>query len=159
MRRLKWIGTLAFYVTIPALYFYLQKDERTRVVVKVGDDILVLKGWYGPNKWMLPGGGMHKGEDRATAAVRELAEETGIVVSPDKLVYVTSGPVSDSYGLKYKYHLFTLQLDSRPEVNISNSEISDHSWQKPEQLVVDQNSVLKATRATLAVWTKHQNLV
>ena len=159
LRRFKWIGTLGFYLTLPALFFYLQKDERTRVVVQVGDKILVLKGWYGSNRWMLPGGGMHSDEDRATAAVRELEEETGIVARPEDLQYVASGPVQDSYGLRYKYHLFTLQLDNREVVTIDNYEICDSDWRSPQDLMADKKGVLEATRATLGVWLKHQNLV
>ena len=158
-RRFKWIGTLAFFLTIPGLYFYLQKDERTRVVVKVGGEILVLKGWYGSNKWMLPGGGMHTGEERAEAAARELQEETGIVVSPVELQYVASGPVSDSYGLRYYQHIFTLELPSKPEVRISNTEISDSAWCSPVELILDQKGVLKATRNTLQTWSEFQNLI
>ncbi len=159
MRRFKWIGTLMFYISIPGLYFYLQKDERTRVIVKVGDEILVLKGWYGSNRWMLPGGGMHKGEGRTEGAARELREETGIAIDPSRLTYIASGPVADSYGLKYEQHIFILILDARPEVNISNSEISAHDWRKPEQLIADKKHVLKASRSTLMVWLDHENLV
>lgn len=159
IRRIKWIGTLAFLVSLPGLYFYLQKDERTRVVVKVGDEILLLKGWYGSNKWMLPGGGMHKSEKPAEAAIRELQEETGIVALPPDLVFVASGSVSDSYGLHYKYHLFTLELLAKPDVTVSNAEIYGSSWQKPELLVTDTKHVLKATRSTLQTWIEHQNLL
>ncbi len=159
LRRFKLVGTLAFFATIPALFFYLQKDERTRVVVMVDDKILVLKGWYGPNKWMLPGGGMYKGEDRAVAAARELREETGIVVEPEALQYVTSNPVRDSYGLRYKYHLFTLQLTNKELVTIDNFEICDSDWRTPQELLADEKGVLKATRSTLATWREFQNLV
>lgn len=159
LRKYKFIGTLAFLVSLPALYFYLQKDERTRVVVRVGDEILVLKGWYGSNKWMLPGGGMHKGEQSAEAAVRELEEETGIVAKPDDLQYVSSGGVKDSYGLRYKYHLFTLTLDSKPDSAHHTYEIFDQTWQKPDLLIQDKKGVLKATRITLATWREHQKLV
>ena len=159
LRRFKFIGTLAFLLTIPALFFYLQKDERTRIVVQVGDKILVLKGWYGPNKWMLPGGGIHPGEDRAVAAARELREETGIVVEPEALTYITSGPVKDSYGLKYKYHLYTLRLINEELVTIDNFEICDSDWRTPDELIADQKGVLKATRSTLSAWRESQNLV
>lgn len=157
--RYKWIGTLAFFVTLPGLYFYLQREERTRVVVRVGDEILLLKGWYGPNKWMLPGGGMHSSEQPAEAAVRELAEETGMRISTGQLEYIDSGHVTDSYGLRYKYHLFVLELASKPAVDISNMEICDSSWQDFKQSSTDAKGVLKATRTTLGVWMKHQNLL
>lgn len=40
--------------------------------------------------WMTPGGGIDPGEDVVAAAVRELDEETGLVVSPDSVV----GPIA-----------------------------------------------------------------
>lgn len=159
MRKYKLIGTLAFLISLPGLFFYLKKDERSRVVVQVGDEILVLKGWYGSNKWMLPGGGIHKGEQPIDAAIRELAEETGIVARPEDLTYIASNDVKDSYGLKYKYHLFVMKLETRPESPIRNYEIFDIAWRKPTELIRDEKGVLKATRATLYTWLDSQNLL
>jgi 8-oxo-dGTP pyrophosphatase MutT (NUDIX family) len=159
IRKYKLLGTLAFFVSLPGLYFYLKKDERTRVVVQVGEEILVLKGWYGSNKWMLPGGGMHKDEQPVEAAIRELNEETGIVAKPSDLRYVGGGKVKDSYGLGYNYHLFVMQLPTRPESLVRNYEIFDISWRKPKELINDKKGVLKATRATLYTWLDSQNLL
>jgi 8-oxo-dGTP pyrophosphatase MutT (NUDIX family) len=151
-RKYKIIGTLAFFVSIPGLFFYLKRDERSRVIVQVDDKILVLKGWYGSNRWMLPGGGMHKGERPVDAAVRELAEETGIELAPEDLTAAGTGKVKDSYGLGYTYHLFTVELPERPETGINNYEIHDSDWRSPEELMADKKGVLKATRAVLYTW-------
>ncbi|QCI94498.1 NUDIX domain-containing protein [Novosphingobium sp. EMRT-2] len=39
--------------------------------------LLVRHSYQQPDLWMLPGGGLARGEDAAAAAMRELAEETG----------------------------------------------------------------------------------
>ncbi|MCH7229629.1 NUDIX domain-containing protein [Glycomyces sp. L485] len=44
----------------------------------------------GLTHWFIPGGGIEAGESPADAAVRELAEETGLRIDPDHLV----GPVA-----------------------------------------------------------------
>jgi 8-oxo-dGTP diphosphatase len=40
----------------------------------------------GRGRWALPGGRVEPGEDEAAAIVREMAEETGLVVQPGALV-------------------------------------------------------------------------
>jgi 8-oxo-dGTP pyrophosphatase MutT (NUDIX family) len=48
------------------------------VVVDAADRVLLVKQTYSPY-WILPGGGVERGETLAAAAARELLEEAGIV--------------------------------------------------------------------------------
>jgi 8-oxo-dGTP pyrophosphatase MutT (NUDIX family) len=56
-------------------------DHRGRVLMQERDE----HATYDPDRWCLPGGGVEDGEDFRAAAVRELAEETGLVVEPHHL--------------------------------------------------------------------------
>ena len=59
------------------------RDEQNRV-------LLARHSEHG--KWLLPGGSIEPGEVPADAAVREMREETGVVVRPTRLVGVFGGP-------------------------------------------------------------------
>ncbi|MDO5683127.1 MAG: NUDIX domain-containing protein [Propionibacteriaceae bacterium] len=68
--------------------------QAVRIVVLAGEEILLFEdsdpGYADLRWWVTPGGGIDPGETPAQAAVRELAEETGLVVAEDQLI----GPVS-----------------------------------------------------------------
>lgn len=56
-------------------------DPRGRVLMQERDEHAPV--W--PDLWCFPGGGREPGEEPVDAAVRELAEETGVVVAPEDL--------------------------------------------------------------------------
>lgn len=64
-------------------------DREQRVLLFGGRGLQPSSGAGGVEYWFTPGGGVEDGEDLRTAAVRELAEETALLVEPAAL----EGPV------------------------------------------------------------------
>lgn len=65
-----------------------------------------------PNLWGLPGGGLEVGEDYLTAAVRELAEETGLKVGPEELTSLgLTRFFCEPCGTEDEFELFAVVLD------------------------------------------------
>ena len=81
-------------------------------------------------KWGMPAGKVEKGEEKHTAMLRELEEETGLVVGRDSVshfgtVYV-KWPEYD-----FTYHMFGHNLKDMPIIHLRPAEHSDYRWVKP----------------------------
>jgi 8-oxo-dGTP pyrophosphatase MutT (NUDIX family) len=78
--------------------------------------VLLIRHSYGSGMWLLPGGGIARGEASLTAALRELAEETGLDLVEPRCLAVLDEPL---YGTTNRVHLFsgtaqgTLRCDGR----------------------------------------------
>ena len=59
-------------------------------------EILLIERANPPFGWALPGGFVDEGERVETAAIREVQEETGVVVQLDQMLYVYSDPKRDT---------------------------------------------------------------
>jgi 8-oxo-dGTP diphosphatase len=80
----------------PACGYVHFADPKVAVVTFIERDgkVLLVKRGVDPErgKWSLPGGYVDFGEDPALAAIRETAEETGLMVEITRLVDVTFPP-------------------------------------------------------------------
>jgi 8-oxo-dGTP diphosphatase len=65
------------------------------VIIRQGDDLVLIRRANPPHGWALPGGFVDEGEPVEQAAVREALEETGLDVRLDELLYVYSDPARD----------------------------------------------------------------
>jgi 8-oxo-dGTP pyrophosphatase MutT (NUDIX family) len=130
---LQKIGTLVFWCAWPVFYVYLRRSERTRIVlVNARGEVLVMKQWISPGTWHLPGGGVHKGEPLVPAALRELAEETGIHLSATQLRHVGQGRY-DHFGHHFPFHVFVARVEE-PALKPQWYEVSDMRWMLPARL-------------------------
>ncbi len=58
------------------------------------DRVLLVRHAYGSRRWMLPGGGLGRGEAPIAAAERELAEEAGCALTAARLIDLVEEPLS-----------------------------------------------------------------
>jgi 8-oxo-dGTP pyrophosphatase MutT (NUDIX family) len=120
-------GNVAFWLGWPATWLYLRIGTRTRVLVVADNEVLAVKPWMGSGKWILPGGGVHYREDPLAAALRELREETGVVLEPSQphLLYQAT---YHEYGFRFPYACYVAQLQAKPKLRKQLLEIVDVTW-------------------------------
>lgn len=145
------IGKGAFWLLWPALFIYLWFTKRTRILVVVGHEVLLIKGWLSSGRWGLPGGGLHAWESPEKGAQRELQEETGITVGTDQFHLLHSQKARSSHGHQFFAYTYVLELPEKPELHLQKGEITDAKWVSWQNLN-DMPKVMKEVSHTLASW-------
>lgn len=108
--------------------------------------VLLIRHSYGSGNWMLPGGGIARGEDPLNAALRELAEETGLTLQRPRCIAVLEEPL---YGTTNRVHLFSGQASGA--LSIDRREIIEAAFFAPQTLPAELSPALARG---LADWLK-----
>ena len=124
---------MAFWATLPAIIVYLGRSERTRLLLVCGEKVVVVKGWLGSGKWVLPGGGLHKGEEPLRGVLRETAEETGIRLTSAQVKPLFTEPYRH-IGVHFICHYFVAELPAAAPLKAQFLEIVDLAWVDRAQL-------------------------
>jgi 8-oxo-dGTP pyrophosphatase MutT (NUDIX family) len=98
-------------------------------------EILLIKQFAHRNIWGIPKGHIHDHETHEQCAVREVKEETGVLVVLEKQL----SPVSTIYGNEEKtvYSWLAKQIgDSVPNCNDPDGEVADVQWFNIESLPI-----------------------
>lgn len=132
-RALQRIGWLVFWLAWPVLRVYLGLRDRTRIILWCGGNVVALKGWLSNNKWGLPGGGLHKGEQPLAGLIRELREETGISLRPAAVTPLAS-QMYKSRGFRFRCHYYFARLQHEETLTPQWLEISELRWIKASEL-------------------------
>lgn len=119
---------------VVAMYFYsyIFRTSRARVVLKNEyGEILFVESWLSGGSWGLPGGGLSRNESPASAAVRELEEEVGILLREDS--------IDSLFTLRSRGHdefvfLARVQKSQLPSEIPNKFEIKSVNWFCLEQL-------------------------
>mgnify|MGYP000851689829 CR=1 FL=1 len=136
------------YKNLPS-YFNPKFEVVSCYLENDGDILLLRRQDHKPegNSWGLPAGKMDDGEDKVSAMVREIFEETGLLIDVKDLEYV------DKIYVQYPeyhfiYHSFRLVLKSRPLIKISPNEHKEYVWLSPQaalelELIRDLDACIK----------------
>lgn len=126
-RLLNWL----YWICRPGIYVLLHRSRRTRVVLGYKTEVLLVRSDFGERKWGLPGGGIKRGEPEIMAASREVEEELGVQIDPQKLRFLSEH--KSGWG-RFNWPYVTLvfykyKLDKKPEkLQLQRFEISEARW-------------------------------
>lgn len=110
------------------------------------------KGEPFAGKWALPGGFVEEGERLATAAVRELEEETGLTTTELEQLYAAGDPGRDPRGWTVSV-VFLARVDVRKAKAVAGDDAAKVVWfplAKLPELAFDHAMILERARARLA---------
>jgi len=113
-----------------------KRPESVLVVVHTATEALLIKRTDHDNFWQSVTGSLEWGEQCHPAAVRELAEETGIQVESLRATGITrSYQILPEWQKRYapnternREHVFYCYLDKKPSVFLNPEEHSDYLW-------------------------------
>lgn len=137
VRRCLKEGTEIFPRTDPAVIVAIT-DEQDRI-------LLGSQGVWEENRWSILAGFVEPGESLEAAVVREMFEESGLLVSKVEYVYSQSWPYPRSLMLG-----FSAFAKSTAELRPDGEEIAKLKWFSREELLASAKDLLLPNRSTIS---------
>ena len=111
---------------IQKLYWFIFQPKLLGVkcIIENNGKFLLVKINYGHHRWIIPGGGVNKGESSIDAAIRETKEEVGLDVKD--LVYIGSFFTNKDYK-QNTVEIFLCKSDTL-ETKVDPIEIEEAKW-------------------------------
>ena len=120
--RLHRLGLRIAYLVLRAFWFMTRpRAEGAMVAVWHEGRVLLVRNSY-RRPLSMPAGNLRRGESPAAAAVRELREEVGITVAPERLRFARE-IVHHSDWKEDHSHVFEVELAEAPRIAIDQREV------------------------------------
>ncbi|HSW65586.1 MAG TPA: NUDIX hydrolase [Bacillota bacterium] len=131
------LGMLTYWCAWPVFWVYFKRSYgRSRILlINPAGEILLMQQWISSGKWHLPGGGLHRDEEGAMGALRELREETGVVLTPANLITLGK-QTCKAHGFTYDAYIFAAHVGNDVRLERQRIEVARMAWMKPETLSV-----------------------
>jgi len=100
------------------------------IIVNDQNCVLMVKHSYGKLNWEIPGGAVEADESVADAVVREVREETGLVVTAERLTGIYYMAENDSHHFVFLCKPVNLSQEPKPDL----SEITECDYFSPDAL-------------------------
>jgi 8-oxo-dGTP pyrophosphatase MutT (NUDIX family) len=95
--------------------------------------------------WVFPGGAIDAGEGHRDAAVREVAEEAGLVLDPASLVPFSRWITPAQIAIRYDAHFFLAPAPPGQQPRIDGAEVVDLGWYEPAAALAAQLQLVLPT--------------
>jgi 8-oxo-dGTP pyrophosphatase MutT (NUDIX family) len=120
-----------------------ERESARVIVLDAAGRVLLWRAAIVPDEtwWITTGGEIDEGEAPVEAAARELAEETGLVVTPAALgepVAYAAGEMHDTF---YAYRVEALDVDVTGHQEAERTTLLEHRWWTVEDLVSTAETV------------------
>lgn len=141
------------FIPVPPGQRPRKQRSASRVVVRSGGQVLLFKdtdpGVPGSGWWVTPGGGIDPGETPAQAAIRELFEEAGLVISEADLI----GPIAVRDVVHGYSDQILVQQETFYAVDVVRFTVDTTGFTEEERLkMVDSGWFTVEEVASLTVW-------
>lgn len=144
------VSRLAYHVSWPIRKLVINNSTRVNVLIIWNDKLLLVKNRFSDQEWVLPGGGVKKGEELTEAAAREIREELKIHLKPLDVQELGSAEHHET-GISWHIDFLVVEISDQTAESMHRQplEILEAAWFPFRRLPRDRRPLVDQA---MALW-------